>query len=347
MYTSTTLNMEHSQLHFNYQLATLQEEIEMKTSYLGKFRRTENASHLLDLVAMTKDETNLFTSLANEVSAEVFNSFRKGMLNIGHTNQEVTKNVEPIDVTENPIVELGMNILEVVADGNTFKVKGSFNTQALDVISYKVIPDIEVEYDTECYLLVDPDIRTTIHKKVSFAIPKEYISSKISMNGVSWTIHDYTFIPPLEPETDITSKESLASVGVHKIAKCKSYNVFETIFKIGDVIKVNGNNYSLTKETSINDLDLKNDTIKLGELDILGGVHYYATIPNYLQTPLVDTLDDAIKNALVYGIMWRWLLLAYPAEAETYAAFYANAKNEVYSRCNIFNRQYSKVPRIL
>lgn len=63
-----------SVLNLWYKIEQLQEEIEKRSSYLGKFRRTEEAQHLLDLIAMTKDEENLFYPFAEAAMADVFDA---------------------------------------------------------------------------------------------------------------------------------------------------------------------------------------------------------------------------------------------------------------------------------
>lgn len=64
-------------LHLWYPLSDVQELIDMRTSYLGSFRRSEDAPHLLDLIRMSKDETNMFEELAREAMDKVFPALSK------------------------------------------------------------------------------------------------------------------------------------------------------------------------------------------------------------------------------------------------------------------------------
>lgn len=59
-------------LHLWYKIAAIQEEIDKRSSYLGKFRRTEEAQHLLDLIRFSKDEENMFIPFAKAAQADVF-----------------------------------------------------------------------------------------------------------------------------------------------------------------------------------------------------------------------------------------------------------------------------------
>lgn len=336
---------ESSKLHFCYRLADLQNEIEKRTSYLGKFRNTDTAAHLQDVIAMTKDETNLFSSLIEETSQEVFDSFRKGVLNIGESWHEIKENITPTKIELNPTVPYTSN-LNVVANGNSIDVVLDFITTSGISSVYTFIPTIEVEYDTTCHLLIDHDIQITAQKKSTFTIPYENISCVEEPSRKLWQVR-YSFLPALEGESQLTSAETISNIVKSKIVELKTYNKTETPLYSGDIVEIGGEIYEVTKNTNINDINIEKDLKKIDKLNINDGVHYYLHMPSYLQTNLIYTLDNAIKAALTYGVIWKWLMYAYPTEAETYAAFYSSANNDVYTKCNIFNRGYSKKPRIL
>lgn len=59
-------------LHLWYNLEMVRKEIEKRTAYLGKFRRTEEAKHLLDLIQMTEDNENMFVPFAKAAMSDVF-----------------------------------------------------------------------------------------------------------------------------------------------------------------------------------------------------------------------------------------------------------------------------------
>lgn len=59
-------------LHLWYKITAIQEEVDKRSSYLGKFRRTEEAQHLLDLIRFSKDEENMFIPMAKAAMADVF-----------------------------------------------------------------------------------------------------------------------------------------------------------------------------------------------------------------------------------------------------------------------------------
>ena len=78
MYVTPWCSLLHGQddacavLHLWYKIPMIQDEIDKRSSYLGKFRRTEEAQHLLDLIRFSKDEENMFIPMAKAAMADVF-----------------------------------------------------------------------------------------------------------------------------------------------------------------------------------------------------------------------------------------------------------------------------------
>ena len=59
-------------VHYYYNIDTLKKEVDMRTSYLGRFRKSEDAAHLLDRLRFSGDESDLFTSFLKSAMAEIF-----------------------------------------------------------------------------------------------------------------------------------------------------------------------------------------------------------------------------------------------------------------------------------
>jgi hypothetical protein len=109
-------------LHFNYRLAELQEDVERTTSYLGKFRRTESAAHLQDLIAMTKDESNMFTPIAKEVALSVFDEFKKGVFNAGDSSWKYKESLVLNDIVLPPTINPRIAEMNVKKNGDDIHV---------------------------------------------------------------------------------------------------------------------------------------------------------------------------------------------------------------------------------
>jgi hypothetical protein len=192
--------------------------------------------------------------------------------------------------------------------------------------------------------MYDSDIEVVRSKKIRYQVPNNEIDY---IGGGRYEVGELYIPALLEKETDLTSKEELVSVTSARIASCKAIALDDVQLNIGDVIKVDGTLYEMLVDTSLNSLNLKKDAVEIDHLDVNDGVHFYVDLYSFNQSTAINTLDESIKNALLYGVIWKWLMLAYHTEAESYLALYNNAKQEVYSRCSIFNRQHNKVPRIL
>lgn len=59
-------------LHLWYKIDMIREEIDKRTSYLGKLRRAEEAKHLLDLIQLSTDEYDMFVPFAKAAMADIF-----------------------------------------------------------------------------------------------------------------------------------------------------------------------------------------------------------------------------------------------------------------------------------
>jgi hypothetical protein len=337
-------------LHFNYRLAELQEDVERATSYLGKFRRTESAAHLQDLIAMTKDESNMFTPIAKEVALSVFDEFKKGVFNAGDCEWKYKTSVVMNKITIPPIVKVKeLQDFNVNFQGDDLLIESiNFTTNLLDLSLYKIEFQVELSYQVKFAMLYDTDIEVVRNKKIKYTITFDSSNKQNEyVDSLAWGAENIYIPASLEDETDLTSRETIVGVTDLRIISCKAIAINDSQLNIGDIIDVAGELYEMTNDTSLNQLNLKKDAVKIDVLDVNDGVHYYADLYFFNKTSAINTLDEAIKNALQYGVIWKWLMLAFPADAETYLAMYNNAKKEVYSRCIIFNRQHNKVPRIL
>lgn len=332
-------------LHFNYRLAELQEDVERTTSYLGKFRRTESAAHLQDLIAMTKDESNMFTPIAKEVALSVFDEFKKGVFNAGDSSWKYKDSLVLNNIVLPPTINPRIAEMNVVKNGDDIHVYSmAFDIEEIDTAKYSLDIIIEFVYKVKYHMMYDPDIEVVRSKKMRYQVPQNRIDY---IGEGRYEIIDLVIPALLDKETDLTSKEELVSIESTQISSCKATALDDVQLNIGDVIKIDDKLYEMLVDTSLNGLNLKKDTVEIDHLDVNDGVHYYVDLYSFNQSTSINTLDESIKNALLYGVVWKWLMLAFPAEAESYLALYNNAKKEVYSRCSIFNRQHNKVPRIL
>lgn len=335
-------------LHFNYRVKDLQEEIEKRTSYLGKFRKGESAEHLLDLVAMTKDEENLLIPFAQDAMGEVFDSLRMGVVNMPFHSCE-WKDLKVIDESINPVIgfkDLEVKFLRYSNTQTKILVSGGFVIEPeLDPSKYGIEIEVDVEFNTMYHMLDDDTIQTITPRSTTFQLTHK----DIQFDGSVCTFNDVEVPIELSSAGVVTSAETI--VDVTRVSyvdnTLKSYNLKETFLFIGDVILHEDEYYELINGVDINHIDLSTDTIKLNLYDANDGIHYYVHIPRSINSNLIAPLDTAIKEALINKIIFKWLLLSYPKEAEAYGLLDQKNTSLVYSRCNIFNVTCNRKPRIL
>lgn len=340
---SQTKNPDVKRLHFNFCLEHIQQEVEKRTSYLGKFRRTEEAAHLQDLLTMTKDEHNLFVSLSQSAMNDVWEELRKGAMHLRGLDYTFTDGTEYKTIKLNPTITATTSIVDSSHDGKSVNVsiKTNYESDGYDNSTYGACMDVEVTVDTMFYLLNDIDSQVVRERTVKCHIPYKFVS--MSMGKFST---NYTIDIPLDPISDFTSEERITNVKSVKLLGMQSYNRDETELFLGDYALIDGKAYYIKNNTNINEFDINADAVEVNKLEITDGVHFYMNIPSSVNPNLIKPLDDAIAEALVLKIMHSWFLFSYPQEAEVYAVLSANALAQVYKRCNVFNVVHSKVPRI-
>lgn len=118
-------------LHLWYKLSMLQDEIDMRSSYLGKFRRTEESKHLLDLIRMSKDETNLFIPFTKAAMADIYDAlhiylprnekayfWREGKDTVVFTDTPAPP-VPAVDFQKGQYVKYNGDLYMAIADGSS------------------------------------------------------------------------------------------------------------------------------------------------------------------------------------------------------------------------------------
>lgn len=80
------------QIIFNYPIKQIREEVEKRTSYLGKMRNTESEPHLLDRLSLTEGEDFLFIEYLREAATETYNWIRAFGRNVTHAYELLEAN---------------------------------------------------------------------------------------------------------------------------------------------------------------------------------------------------------------------------------------------------------------
>jgi hypothetical protein len=340
-------------IHFSYNLLSLQKEIEKRTFYLGKYRKSEEAQHLMDLIGMSRDEGDLLYPFVKAAMADVYDN-----LNL-HTTH-ITKLYEwkePSDAIViakipqlNELQSSSINVAEL-PDGRSIVVSGTITDGGLknggnvDTSIYRIATRATVEVTTK-YGIIGTDVVIQQKKTINFDIPSEYLRS---LGNNQWQIVPFSIPVPLDAQSNMITEETIANIGTVSLEQGTMVleEINPTFLPEGTIIKVDDITYEITEDTDSTKLKLNKQAKQVDPNETLvEGIHYYLSVPNYINLSSLAPLDTAIMEALVNRIIWKWLVLSYPAEAATYDTLYQDNLKSIALRCNIFNKHWQKVPRI-
>jgi hypothetical protein len=81
--------------------------------------------------------------------------------------------------------------------------------------------------------------------------------------------------------------------------------------------------------------------------DYRGCIHYIIQWGKNLNPNFIDPLDQAVNDALIYFVIWKWLLSAYPDDAEVYEAQFKDAIEDIRKfGSHLTKNIVSRIPRI-
>ena len=298
-------------LHLFYKLEWLREEIEKRTSYLGKFRRTDEAKHLLDLISMTTDEEDLFYPFAKAAMSDVFDALeqyapkqKKAFMWNEGKNSIIIPNL-PDNSTITDFTDYSGYSISLPNITSYFKWNGADNR-------HKVFATIRI-----CY-------------QPSFLPVQEEVQSEAVYDDVNQRWSVTIGIQPLR--IDHLELVSAVAVWLEPIT-----------YHNGDWVEMNGKPYFCSTDGNANNLD----GLIAPTADWRKSVHYMLAFPKDWNSNLAEPLDTAIFEALVSRIIYKWLQYAYPDEAQHYLNEWIELLEKIRERCrNLFdNKIVHRIPR--
>ena len=342
-------------LHFAYRLEDLQAEIEKRTFYLGKFRRGENGEvpHLLDLIGMSRDEGELLYSFVRAAMADVFDGINRHTLHIPKEYLwKKPASQTPIKVSARPAVSLPtlQQNTDIGADGESIVLSATMTdttSPRIDGDKYSISFDETFTIETEAVSFLNG----TRIKKTRVVTHHVDAGSVICTDKTAgkWSVMPQTVVVPLDGQTEYCSSEKIAaikSVGVVS-SSVAAEEKEPVVLHAGDLITYNSKEYEMLTDTDSNHLDIAKDATLFDKNNVLSdGIHYYMEVPCYINETAAEPLDNAILEALINRIIWKWLVLSYPNEAAAYDTIYKDCLESIRMRCNVFNKNWQKTPRI-
>ena len=359
-------------LHLYYSLLNLQKEIEKRTFYLGKYRSDEQAPHLLDLIGMSRDEADVLYPFAKAAMADVFDALNRST--IGLPKQYNWEDKKKILEIRRRLQKTGITspALTAVSRVDKIYISGSISIGAAggeitaDVLDTDIArPNLEVtlSYVTKRSVIATGGSVSIPHTE-KFIIHKDGIFPAVGSGGTYSSAISFMFPVELKMQDGTYTREELDSTS-SITASCNVLTDWEFTnpvpVAIGETFTVKNDNTpdaEYEADLDFTENDIVNDPsdasiLKVAHLvnnldSILEeGIHYYIAFPNYLNESLIAPLDNAILEALVNRIIWKWLCLSYPNEAQAYDTFYKEAIEALKTRCDIFRKNWaSKTPRL-
>ena len=315
--------LQYNVLHLYYKLSFLQEEIDKRSSYLGKLRRTEEAQHLLDLIRMSKDEENLFYPFAKEAMADVFDALS---LYTPHLRRAFLWREGRVTVTipDKPAMD-NTSILAAAITVQGDSLKGSIY-----------------------FAWTDTDADPTIHGvntlvRLSYTVNGVAQSEELMIKAVYDSTNTRWEIPVDYKPKDSTLLQFVSG----EVVQMQPYWLEPATFKREDwLIDSENRLFMAIQDGDMND-PLPSKIIP-EPIDYRESIHYLLAFPRKWNLNMAEPLDTAIFEALVARIIFKWLQYSYPAEAERYLAEWQEGLEKIRRRCSeLYNvKIVNRIPRI-
>lgn len=310
-------------LHYVYQIETIANEVYKRTSLIGKHRRTEQGVHLLDAYALTADDKPMFDSMCHEAAAAVYEKmlgFSPNENNSFLYNED--KNAVPLRVVTihswsiRPQTTTNYdNTTQTITKTYRWKMKGEPQQGDRFIFSlnykYRVRNTFGETETRESKLFFDKPCADC--ERVG-----EFYSSEIPF--LLDVDDSEPLLPSMQAESYINNSLSVDT------SKCNFAVTFadQQNFVAGDWITYEGSHYVVQSECNDNE-QLLTESGALNEQlfarvpnDFLGSVIFTIAKPKYVVENSLKLTDRAIFEALVNYIMYKWFVIAVPAEAEYY-----------------------------
>ena len=322
---------------FFYHRARILEEVKKRTSYLGSKRTTKEGALLLDQIAMTGDESDLFFSYFMDACGNVYDVVG-GLL---------PENTSSFRVFRGAVVdtELPANITPSVMP-NSWAAGSSnswvqVNVGNIDMNKVKLVGDCIVTYETT-YIPTGSTTTITANKDIRLR-NVEVIAHN---NGAGAYI---AFAPILSPATDTSSAEQFSTITAVRFEECEAELLTPVSVEADTVVKCGDKYYQVDEYCSIGRLSDLGSATEL-PFDVSDGVLYRMGDRNeesadftHIDTNALPAIDICIYNMITHYIMWQWLMVASPEDAATYKLMYDQQSDILSSRMSKFRGGWAEI----
>lgn len=316
---------------FSYKTDDLRKEVLRRTSYLGKMRGTENVPHLLDRIAFTEDESDLFSDyLKSSVSDawDVISGFCKGKFFIDESEKvslSELPELEPSDIDFSCNVAYSDSDRQCVVNFSELDCPGHSNEGIRLTIVFRLHYRVKFRVGTTSFY-------EYVEKTEDFTMVRDLDSS------VSYPIDVHVPIM-LEPAGIVTGAEEYDESYVASVSLL-SVNVMHSNprhIASGTCVEYKDLSGVVSWYRALCDTDENAD---LSDRSLFDPVPFDCTdsvllelnVPVYFNENSLPAADVSLRESIVYGIMVQWITLSYPDELERYELLLSRSLEKFRSR---------------
>ncbi len=310
----------------SYKLEDLQQEVEKRTSYLGRMRSTENSPHLYDKVALTKGETFLYQEYLQNVISEIISYLQPWIRNIN--NPYIIYPDAPIHNVKHDLgVYAQWNGQQFYKGKNLTITNPQFENGVLtDFINSRlvlhngnaIIAGLKITIGYTTYIPNTPVINyNLILDNGTFPISFAQQNTIFEDNG-TWEINFPLQSTELGNEqiksVDWIKLEIEASIG-------QSYSTLSA--KKGEYVIVeypdNTEKLFLLNNDWQEGVVPLTDVATIFDKNYLNAILFNLDMPQWWNNAMLGTAKRQLRETLVNGIIAQWLEIVLPDEAERFA----------------------------
>lgn len=318
-------------VHFWHKIDEIKEEVRKRTSYLGKYRATENIPHLLEQISMTGDEEDIFMPFLRAAAADVFDKlilFTNCDTSAFHFNESLTE-VPFINSPDTSVEKQG-----AATNNGDISQQVKFTFNQFDFTQNKLSVSIKIDYRTS-FTLIGQSNRIMNDKSV---VIDHVVGSGLSgLNNES--IETITFTPELQGAGMVTTEESFDSITKITIIS-EEYSPINPIeLKKDSYVKYGSKYYLVLSDCDSSDMDIMESD------DYSKCVHYMISVPCKFNDNALRPADISLFECLVNLTIFKWLLISYKDEAKTYYDIYLDEAEKLRSRMQSRCGKTNIIPR--
>lgn len=322
------MQKQHS---FIFPIATLKEEVEKRTSYLGKMRGTQTETHLLDRLSLTDGESFLTDEFLDEAAVETYDWIKAFGRNISNAykvypdgelkrvveNEGVRLTIDGVEQDLSQRIQIPLTEDMYIVNDN----KDVGDNYLIYNITFKNLPSIKInlgEAQKFGYSIVvhyssigDDDVFENQLQKKAKNI--EYNADDIDGSELLLSITSYSLVVKKDEfNSHLQSIESIEII-IESIKPKQTYR-----FVKGDYVQyVHADG---REEYGIVDSVSADNTFSAFwfDRDIRGAIVYNVELPDWSDVNMLPMVERNLKEALVNYIIYRWFEMVMPKEAEQY-----------------------------